>query len=94
MIRRVDGFGFIRACHRSRRRHVGDRLALLEESSADRGMFAPVDRPVEPEQAFQFALDVNHAFPIDNPHRASKVFMDQRQRGAELNRESPVFLAR
>src|SRR5262245_49114046 len=76
----------VRTRHAARRRHLDDGLAELEEGAADGRVLAPVDRPVEAEQALELAVDVDDVFAVDHADGAAELLLDDRQRRREQDR--------
>ena len=76
----------MRPRHRPSRRHLDDRLPQLEERRPDRRVFTPVDRPVEPQQVLELALDVHDVLAVHEANRATEYFLNDRQRRDERHR--------
>src|SRR5262245_31907029 len=77
------------------RGHFDGGLSRLEERRANRGVLAPVDRPVEGEQAPQLAIDVHDVLAVDQAKRAAELLLHQRQRRRKRHgRRAVVLLGR
>ena len=94
MIRGIDGLRFVRTRHRTLGRHVGDGFALFQERAANCRVLAPVDRAVETEKAFQFAVDVDDVFTVDERDLSAEVLVNYRECRGKLDGQRAVLLVR